>query len=231
MPTPALPDNAFYQDGGVSVTDYAVEILNLPTNTPPTIFQQVLYVSDDIGEDAMHEAHVGVDGEGEGSYTGTVDKTGNIVCQLDTSTSTVPSPGFILRFRGELYQVIGKPAQSREKNKTVRVTLPVKKLIHPCLVELLSTVGPVKTVAATSGAAITSIDVNPLSNVSGQTYAFAVGSDFDALPTGVTLNVSTGAISGTPSVTGTFTSKVVCTATKANAPTRTGVAWIKIVVS
>lgn len=231
MPTPSLPDLPFYQDGSVAVSDYAIEILNLPTNTPPTAFQQMLYVSDDISEDAMHEGHVGPDGEGEGSYTGTVDSTGNIVAQLDTATSTVPSPGFIIRLRGSLYQIIGKPGQSREKNKTVRVTMPVKKLVHPCLVELLSTAGPVKTVTGTSGQALTSIDINPLSNVSGQTYAFAVGSDFDAFPTGVTINASTGVISGTPSQTGTFVVKIVCTATKTGAPTRYGVAWLKLVVS
>lgn len=231
MPTPSLPDLPFYQDGAAAVTDYAIEILNLPTNTPPTVFQQLLYVSDDLGDDAMHEAHVGPDGEGEGSYTGTVDNTGNIVAQLDTAASSVPSPGFILRFRGLLFQVIGKPATARQKNQVVRVTLPVKKLVHPCLVELLSAAGPVKTVNATSGAAITSIDINPVSNRSGESFTFAVGSDFDALPTGVTLNVSTGVISGTPSVTGTRVVKIVCTATLANQATRTGVAWFKIIVA
>ena len=230
MPTPSLPDQPFYQDGAAAVTDYAIEILNLPLSA--STYQQLLYVSDDIGEDAMHEAHVGPDGEGEGSYTGTVDQTGNIVAQLDTASSTVPRPGYILRLRDQLYQVIGKPAQARQKNQTVRVTLPVKRLVHPCLVGLLSADGPVLTRNIASGVALSpTIAPGTLSNRTGETCAYAIGGDFDALPTGLTINASTGIISGTTSQTGTRVCKVVCTATKANAVTRTGVAWVKLVVA
>ena len=229
MPTPILPDQPFYQDGGAAVTDYAVEILNLALSA--STYQQLLYVSDDLGEDAMHEAHVDPAGQGVGSYTGTVDQTGNIVAQLDTSSATVPRPGYIIRLRDQLFQIIGKPAQARQKNQTVRVTLPVKKLVHPCLVGLLSADGPVFTRNASSGVAITAINPGTLSNRSGETFAYAIGTDYDALPTGLSINASSGAITGTTSVTGTHLCKVVCTATKTGAATRTGVAWAKIVVA
>lgn len=229
---PDLPDLPFYVDGQQAVTDFSVECLNLPGEGGDT-YLRLAYVSDDLGPDAAHQAHLDPDGQGAGSVTHTADETGNIVVQLASPSQASLKVGYILRLRSALYAIIGKPAPGRTKNQMVNVTCPVKKLIHPVIPELLSSEGQWKQVSLTQNVAMTAIDLEPLSNRSGGTFTFAVDSveGWDPLPAGIALNASTGAISGTPTAVGTSVVKIVATETIAGRKTRYGVAWAKFVVA
>lgn len=229
---PDLPDLPFYVDGQQSVTDFSVECLNLAGEGGDT-YLRLAYVSDDLGPEAAHQAHVDPDGQGAGSVTHTSDETGNIVVQLESPQQASLKVGYILRLRSALYAIIGKPAPGRTKNQMVNVTCPVKKVIHPVIPQLLSSEGQWATLDLTEDSAMDTFTLAPLSNRSGGTFTFAVDSveGWDALPAGLSLNASTGAITGTPTVAATSVVKFVATETIAARKTRYGVGWAKIVVA
>jgi hypothetical protein len=224
---PSLPDLPFYQDGQAAVTDLLVTNLNTGAAYP--------YVSDDIGEDAAAQLHQDPDGQGVGMRTDTTFETGSIVFQLDLAADTLPRPGFVLVLRSRHYVITGKVAPSRAKNTVVRVTCPVTRARNPILSGLLSSAGQVKAVAATEAVAITALDMETVNTRAGSTLAYAVDTSegYVALPSGLTINASTGQITGTPAASsaGTYLVQVVATETLAGRRTARGVGFVQFTIT
>jgi uncharacterized protein YhjY with autotransporter beta-barrel domain len=109
-------------------------------------------------------------------------------------------------------QIVGTPNQSGNFTVTLSATnatgtgnsLPLAMLVNPSTVPTITSAA---TLTGSAGAAITPYQI-VASNVPTLSYAVAVGS---ALPAGLTLNASTGVISGTVATSGSTTTALTAT--------------------
>lgn len=209
MPTP-IPS---YADGLTAITDLAAVCLNNG--------KTYICFDGDPSESAEQKKFVNQNGNLLGSVTNVGPEEGTLNLQLALVSDPLPRPGFIFSFRGKYY-VAGKVSPKYVQNGEVKFSVGVLICANPVISTLLSTDGQLKTVALSNGAPMTQIDCEAVNAAAGsQTWAAT------NLPTGVTINVSTGIISGTPSVTGTFNITVTCT----DADGKVGVGYIKATVA
>lgn len=209
MPTP-IPN---YIDGLTAITDLAAVCLNNG--------KTYICFDGDPGEAAEQKKITNQNGNLLGSVTNVAPEEGTLNLQLSLVSDPLPRPGFIFLFRGKYY-VCGKVSPKFVQNGEVKFSVAILVVANPIISTLLTTDGQLKTVSWTSGGAITQIDCDAVNAAVGSQVWAATG-----LPASVTINASTGIITGTPSTPGTYNITVTCT----DADGKVGVGYIKATVS
>ena len=216
-----------YLDGAAAAVTTYVECLNDSTIV-------ALYVGDGIGEDAIHNAHAMPSGEAIGSHTqATGFYRGPLNLQLQNPTDNL-RPGYILKKDSSYFKITGNPGNKVEKNKVVMISPPVESVINPILSTLLSTLG--QCLATTKAGASSTLDVDVVNTRAGATGAFALSAWTEeytdaVVPSGLSINSSSGLLTLSSVAAGTYYLKVTYTETLAGKPTRKGVGFLILTVT
>lgn len=224
MSNETIPTQPFHVDGGLSILDSVIEDLNILVSGLP---KRLMYVSDDIGLTAVHVEHNNADSEHVGSATHTGATEGTVTIACSSGDESIPGPAHVMAFRDQYLVVSGNVAPKREKGKAVQVSLPVKRIVNPVLSDLLSVKGQVKDLAITTLAPMTSLTLTVVNKRAGSTGVFSsIG-----LPAGIVLNPSTGAVTGTATLAGVYTSRIIYTESLTNEEDHKGLGWLRFTVT
>jgi hypothetical protein len=216
-----------YTDGLSAVLDPLVECLNLTGDG--TTYQRYEYLSDTIDREAIEKEHADADGSPLGSDTREGFEKGAINLCLTKASHTVPRPAHIIHLsigNGSEYYIAGKFGRARTRNDVTKGALAVKRSYNPIIVNLLtSAFGQRKALTQAAGALAGELAAAPtvVNTRTGATlsYTMAAAAGSAALPGWLSINASTGALSGT-AVAGTWTIDIICTDTLATEETRSG---------
>lgn len=129
---------------------------------------------------------------------------GTVDLQLADDSQAVPEINHTFVLDGEGYVFTSK-ALAKEQNGEWKSAPSIAKLVNPLITE------PVAAVALTQNSAMTQIDSAAVGPETGLTYAWSA----TGLPSGVSIDENSGAISGTPDTVETTTAKIYCAATNA----------------
>lgn len=226
MSTPVVT-NAQFQSGSAAITDSLVTSVNQSLD--------FLYIGDSIGEQAVHENHIDPSGQRIGSHTqGTNIFSGNIDLQKRKASDADPRPGYILTFRGIAYIIAGAIGIKKAKNKTVTFSVPVVQETNPIITSCLGTTGNGQTLVDT-GSASSYTKVLIASNSAG-TLSWALSAWTEeypsaTVPSGLTLNASTGTFAAVAVAAGTYYLKIVVTDTVSGQTPKTGVGFLILTIS
>jgi hypothetical protein len=216
-----MQTDPFFTDGRSAVLNPEVFCLNNSATYG--------YISDTIDREAMEKEFADADGSPLGSDTREGFEKGAISIQCDLANAAIARPGHIIRFRigsGDEYYVAGKFGRARARNDIVKGSLAVKRAYNPIITNLLSLeFGQRTNLTQAAGVLAGALAAAPtvVNTRSGSTlaYTMAAAPDSAALPGWLTINASTGALSGT-AVAGSWVVDIICTETLAGQETRVG---------
>lgn len=224
---PDMPDLPYYDDGQAAALESLVTDVNTSTD-----YQ---FVSFDPAQSSELKLQTDPNGEGIGSTRRTAFTGGQMVVQLDQAGDTPPQIGHIIKHLGTYYAV-DTMSQPRTKGEVVRVTMALTIVRNPILTGLLSAAGQRVAKTGAESMAITTIAMTTVSNRTGGTMAYSIDTSddsFAALPSGLSLNASTGDITGTPdaSTAGSYIIKVKVAETLSGYRTAVGFGIINLTIS
>jgi len=127
------------------------------------------------------------------------------------NTFSIGSLGYALTSRG----------LAKEQNGEWKLSAGLRLLSNPLITE------PIAAVALTQNSAMTSINSAAVGPESGLTYTWSASS----LPSGTSIDSSTGVISGTPDTVETTTAKIFASSTNSDGNTIKGVRYIPFTVT
>lgn len=226
-----------FTDGLTGIVDPIVECLNLAGDG--TTYQRYEYLTDGLDYDAIRKVFTDADGSHLGSDTRQGALMGPIAIQKTLASHKLPRPGHIVRlYRGSdvFYLICGKPGSAAERNNPMKAALDTIAAINPIITTALTEAEGQRyylTQAAGSFSGVLASALSTVNTRSGSTLAYAIAAAPTAaglLPTGLSCNASTGAITGT-SVAGTYEFDIIVTETLANKPTRKGFARVYLVIT
>lgn len=217
----SAPNQPSMTDGAGALHTVLLQCLNLAGDG--TTYQRYGYMSDNIQPDASVTEHTNSDNEGIGSSTFAGHEKGSIVFKLNDARRKLPKPGYVLQLnrgdgKGDLYYIAGQPGPSYQKNNTIQSSVSVIRAVNPVITSLLSeTLGQHKSATATDASTYTL--ANTVVNTrSGATVTWSL----DGAPTDMSINSSTGEITYTTPVVGSYEVTVICTDTLAGYEPRVG---------
>lgn len=211
-----------FHDGAHAVTHAFVECLNVANLV-------ALYVSDGITEGAIHNPHAMPSGEALGSHTqATGFYRGPLSMQLVNKTDEF-RPGYVLKLGSRYFKITGDIGNKSEKGKVVQIAPPVESVVNPIISTLLSSLGQV--FESTKVGSSSTLDCDVVNVRQGATGAWALGAWTDeypsaVVPSGLSINASTGVLTLSSVSAGTYYLKVTYTETLAGKPTRVGVGFL-----
>lgn len=232
MSNPVTTNNPSFDAGTAAVLDSILSNLNSGVD--------FLYADDGIGEKGMHERHVDPAGQKLGSRTQATNiLEGPVNFQLINADDTLPRPSNVILFRGNYYVISGDIGPKREKNKAIRVSVPLEQILGPVLTTCLAAIGQILVETFASGGTYTKTIA--VANVrTGATKAWSLEAwtaeyPTATVPAGMTIGASTGIISYVTPVAGTYYIKIKCKDTAAAAqpvlPDRTGVGYLILTIT
>lgn len=192
-----------HTDGKSLLNEVVALCYNILVSSSPIRY---LYVDDSLGEEATETRAAKPSGEPMGSKTTAGFESGALKLQLAKITDTLPRPGYIIYALSKWWKV-GPVSPTRSKDNPIQFTVQLTRLYNPIITELLTTDGDLKSYTGTTSGAITAIDASASNTRAGATVAYSA----TGLPASVTINASTGEITGTPGATGTYTPTVTVT--------------------
>ena len=199
MPAPTAPS---YQDGLTALSQLTATCLN----------NGVTYITFDAdhSEEGVQKRFSDQNGGALGSDTRVGWKSGTVNMQLALASDVMPRPSFIFLVDSE-YFVAGNIGKKLVSNQEVKFSASVLKVVNPIVTSLLSSDGQFKALSLVISVSMTSFP-NTAVNGTGTLTWTATG-----LPAGVTISSSTGALTGTPTVAGTYEAKITVTDSKGKA--------------
>lgn len=198
-----MPDSPAYNDGNVGLSEVAVLNYSVLVNSAALRY---LYADDSIGEQAIDIDHTKPDGSPLGGETVAGHEKGGLKIQLAKNDDALPRPGHILFTLGKYFRA-GAVAPARVIKQAIQSTIQVTRLYNPVILGILSADGDPFSLAISDGVAMTAFDAGASNTRSAGTIAYAA----TGLPSGLSINASTGEITGTPSGAGTYTVTVTVT--------------------
>lgn len=230
-----MQTDPFFTDGRSAILGPLVQCLNLAGDG--STYQRYEYLGDTIDREAIEKDHADADGSPLGGDTREGFQKGAISIMVTQATHKLPRPAHILHCDfgdGDEYYRVGKPGQARERNNPKKGSFAVTRIYNPIVTTTLSEdYGQMKTFTQAAGS-LTGTLAAALSYVntrSGATLAWSLAAASGySVPGWLTINASTGALSGT-AVAGTWILDLVLTDTLAGQETRKGFGRIQLVIT
>ncbi len=194
-----------YTDGKSLLNEVVALCYNILVSAAPIRY---LYIDDSLGEEAVETRAAKPSGAPMGSKTTAGFESGALKLQLAKITDKLPRPGYIIYALGKWWKV-GPVAPTRSKDNPIQFSLTLTRLYNPCITRVLAEDGEPYSLALTNSTPMTAFDASASNTRAGATVAYAA----TGLPSGLTINASTGEISGTPSGAGTYTATLTVTDT------------------
>lgn len=160
------------------------------------------------------------DGSPKGSQIKPGFTNGTGVLQLADDSQPLPKINETFQVDGEGYYISGR-GKPQEQNGETKISINFRKCENPLITE------PAANVALTQSVAMTQIDSAAVGPESGLTYAWSA----TGLPSGVSIDSGTGAITGTPDTVETAAAVIKCSATKADGNSVVGTRYITFTVT
>lgn len=225
--------NPAFVDGIGMVLDSVVSNQNLGVD--------YLYSGDALGQEGVHNEVADPAGQMLGSHTQATGRfKGNVDFQLVGASDAVPRPGDIQLFRGGYYKVAGAIGPKRTKNKAVMVSVPLENVLNPLITTCITSNGQIFTDTFASGGSSYTKTFASANTRTGATKAWSIEAWTDeypaaTVPSGMTINASTGVLTYTTPAAGTYYIKVKLSDTAAagvpTQPVRTGVGFLILVIT
>jgi len=209
MSAPTVPS---YQDGLTALGQLTATCLN--TSTAYICFDG------DPSEEGVQKRFANQSGNPLGSDTRCGFTAGTLNMQLAKATDSLPRPSYVFSFNGGYY-VAGNIGPKLVSNGEVKFSVAVLKAVNPVITSLLSADGQYKSLALTKSSAMSAF-ANTVVNAATGAVAWAAAT----LPDGLSINASTGEITGTPTAAGT--TSVVISATGADGKVGYGILEITV---
>jgi hypothetical protein len=222
-------------DGRSATADAVIQCLNLAGDG--TTYQRYSYISDTITREGVDTDHADGDGHPLGGSTFAGFEKGAISVRCAKVSYKLPVPGYIIDADfgdGSEYYRVTAQGRARTKGNVKTASIGVTRLYNPfplqCLSEAYGSRKTYSQAAGTMAGAFASA-LTARNTRAGSTLAWSMAAHAGStLPAGLSMNSSTGAITGT-AVAGTHEIDIIITETLTGEETREGYGILALTIT